>query len=83
MKKTYIVLLVLVFALAVAFVSIQAKGSGGLESVHAFTPENLELPEGIAIDKSGYMYVSVGPPGFVGGGSSLRSAIPQRLDAMK
>jgi sugar lactone lactonase YvrE len=68
MKKTTVVLLVLLFALAVAFVSIQAKGNGGLESVYAFAPENLELPEGIVIDKSGYMYVSVGPPGFVGGG---------------
>lgn len=68
MKKTYVVLLVLAFALAVAYISIQAKESGGLEVVHSFIAENNELPEGITIDKTGDMFVSVGPPGFVGGG---------------
>ena len=68
MKKTYVVLLVLVFALAVAYISIQAKESGGLEVVHAFIADNNELPEGITIDKTGEMFVSVGPPFFVGGG---------------
>jgi len=38
------------------------------EVVVPFDAENKELPEGIAIDKEGNIYVSLGPPGFVGGG---------------
>ena len=38
------------------------------EVVAAFNAENLELPEGIAVDNAGNIYVSLGPPGFVGGG---------------
>ncbi len=68
MKKAFVVLAVLVFAFAVAYIGIQAKANGQLEAVYSFTAENKELPEGITIDKTGNMYVSLGPPFFVGGG---------------
>ena len=68
MKKAYVVLAVLVFALAVAYVGIQAKANDPLEAVKSFNAENNELPEGLTIDKAGNMYVSLGPPFFVGGG---------------
>ena len=38
------------------------------EVVASFDAERGELPEGIAIDNDGNIYVSLGPPGFVGGG---------------
>ena len=68
MKKAYVVLAVLVFAFAVAYVGIQAKSNGQLEAVKYFNPEMGELPEGITIDKAGNMYISLGPPFFAGGG---------------
>ena len=68
MKKAYVVSAVLVFAFAVAYVGIQAKASSQLEAMTSFNAENKELPEGITIDKTGNMYVSLGPPFFVGGG---------------
>jgi len=68
MKKGYVVLIVLIFAFAVAYVGIQAKGNGQLEMVKSFNADKGELPEGITIDKPGNMYVSLGPPFFVGGG---------------
>ena len=68
MKKVYVVLAVLVFSFAVAYVGIQAKANGQLEVIRSFNVENKELPEGITIDKTGNMYVSLGPPFFLGGG---------------
>jgi sugar lactone lactonase YvrE len=38
------------------------------EVVNSFDASRSELPEGIAIDKAGNIYVSLGPPLFVGGG---------------
>ncbi|MCP4544450.1 MAG: hypothetical protein GY832_45645, partial [Chloroflexi bacterium] len=38
------------------------------EVVNSFDASRGELPEGIAIDKTGNIYVSLGPPLFVGGG---------------
>jgi len=68
MKKIYVILIVLIFALTVAYIGIQAKGNGQLEAVKSFNAEGGQLPEGLTIDKTGNMYVSLGPPGFVGGG---------------
>jgi len=67
MKKAYVILAVLVFALAIAYVGAQAKTDGQLEAVQSFEAGNKELPEGITIDKAGYIYVSLGPPLFAGG----------------
>ncbi len=39
-----------------------------VEVVELFDASRSELPEGIAIDKAGNIYVSLGPPLFVGGG---------------
>lgn len=68
MKKGYVILIVLIFASAIAYVGIQASDNAQLELVASFNAEKGELPEGITIDKSGNMYVSLGPPFFVGGG---------------
>ena len=38
------------------------------EVVASFNAENKELPEGIAIDNAGNIYVSLGPPAFAGAG---------------
>jgi sugar lactone lactonase YvrE len=46
----------------------QAKAMGQVEVVTTFDAANGELPEGVAIDKPGNFYVSLGPPFFVGGG---------------
>ncbi|MGD8751913.1 MAG: hypothetical protein PVG14_10850 [Anaerolineales bacterium] len=68
MKKGYVILIVLIFAFAIAYVGIQANENTQLEVVTSFNAENGELPEGITIDKPGNIYVSLGPPFFVGGG---------------
>jgi len=68
MKKVFLVLAVLVFTFAVAYIGIQAKANGQLEAVRSFNVDNNELPEGLTIDKAGNMYVSLGPPFFAGGG---------------
>jgi sugar lactone lactonase YvrE len=68
MKKAFAIFAVLVFAFAVAYIGTQAKTNGQLEAVYSFNAENKELPEGITIDKTGNMYVSLGPPLFAGGG---------------
>ncbi len=48
--------------------NVEIGTAEGPEVVASFNAENKELPEGIAIDKDGNIYVSLGPPGFVGGG---------------
>lgn len=45
-----------------------AAASSHLQVDYLFDPGRLEYPEGVAIDKVGNMYVSLGPPGFLGGG---------------
>jgi sugar lactone lactonase YvrE len=45
-----------------------AAASEHLQVEYAFNPGNLEFPEGITVDKVGNWYVSLGPPGFLGGG---------------
>jgi sugar lactone lactonase YvrE len=68
MKKGYVVLIVLIFAFAVSYVGIQAQRDHQPEVVIFFDAAKGELPEGVAIDKPGNIYVSLGPPFFVGGG---------------
>lgn len=68
MKKGYVFLIVLIFAFAIAYVEIQANGDAQIEVVKSFNAEKGELPEGMTIYKAGNMYVSLGPPFFVGGG---------------
>ena len=46
----------------------QAKAMGHVEVVTVFDSAKGELPEGVAIDKSGNIYATLGPPFFVGGG---------------
>jgi len=46
----------------------QVNAMGEVEVVTTFDPAKGELPEGIAVDKVGNIYASVGPPFFVGGG---------------
>jgi sugar lactone lactonase YvrE len=53
---------------AILFAVIQTSASGEVEVVKAFEDSPSHLPEGITIDKAGKIYVSLGPPFFVGGG---------------
>lgn len=46
----------------------QANAIADVDVVTSFDAARGELPEGIAIDKMGNIYASVGPPFFVGGG---------------
>lgn len=57
----------IIMLLMLIFSSVAAADSH-LQFDHAFNPNRLEYPEGIAIDKTGNMYVSLGPPFFLGGG---------------
>jgi sugar lactone lactonase YvrE len=61
---------VLICLVVVSIVFVQANDNGQVEVVRSFTDTETrrELPEGIAIDKAGNLYVSLGPPSFVGGG---------------
>ena len=67
----------LILSIAIALICLgvivtacsQARASGQVEVVKSFDGDNLELPEGIAIDKTGNMFVSLGLPGFAGGTS--------------
>jgi sugar lactone lactonase YvrE len=45
-----------------------ADTSGPVEVVASFDASQGHLPEGVALDKSGNIYASLGPPFFVGGG---------------
>ncbi len=45
-----------------------AAASSHLQVDYLFDPGRLEYPEGVIIDKVGNKYVSLGPPGFLGGG---------------
>lgn len=45
-----------------------AAASSHLRVEHSFVAGNLEFPEGIAIDKVGNKYVSLGPPFWFGTG---------------
>ncbi len=65
------------FGIAIALICLgaivtacsQGSANGKVEVVKSFEGANLELPEGITIDKTGNMYVSLGLPGFAGGTS--------------
>lgn len=46
----------------------QANAVAEIEVVASFDAASGELPEGVAVDKVGNIYASVGPPVFVGGG---------------
>jgi sugar lactone lactonase YvrE len=67
-KKSYVILIVLILAFASAYIINQAKASGHVGVVMSFDAAKGELPEGVAIDKPGNIYASLGPPFFVGGG---------------
>ena len=66
--RDYIVITLICLGAIVAACS-QGSASGEVEVVKSFEGANLELPEGITIDKTGNMYVSLGLPGFAGGTS--------------
>jgi sugar lactone lactonase YvrE len=69
MKTKYTgIAIALISLVAIVTVTIQARASGHVEVVRSFEAANDELPEGITIDKTGNMYVSLGPPFFIGGG---------------
>ncbi len=66
--KYFGIAMVLISMFAIITVSNQVRASGHVEVVTSFNRTNGELPEGIIIDKVGNIYVTMGPPFFVGGG---------------
>lgn len=68
-KVVYVmVITVLISVVAASILAGQTQAEGSVEVVKSFDSAKNELPEGIAIDKVGNIYVSLGPPIFVGGG---------------
>jgi sugar lactone lactonase YvrE len=68
-KVVYVVAIVALVGVAAASIwATQTQAEGAVEVVKAFDNAKSELPEGIAMDKAGNLYVSLGPPIFVGGG---------------
>lgn len=69
MKKGYVIVVILIITLTITYLGIQARQEDHqVEVVTSFDATKGELPEGVAIDKPGNIYVSLGPPFFVGGG---------------
>lgn len=72
--------MMLVAAAAIAASSAVATGVSAdhsVEVVRAFVESPAHLPEGVTVDKSGNLYVSLGPPFFVGGGyGEIRQIAP-------
>jgi sugar lactone lactonase YvrE len=65
----YLIIVIALICLAVIITfGLQANASELVEVVKSFDTSRGELPEGITIDKSGNIYVTLGPPFFVGGG---------------
>lgn len=61
--------LILVVGLVVIFATnFPGQATGHVEVVTSFSRDEGELPEGVAVDKVGNIYASLGPPFFVGGG---------------
>lgn len=69
-KQTILItaLLLLLAAATAVTIGIQASANGQVEVVKAFDESPNHLPEGISLDKPGNIFVSLGPPFFVGGG---------------
>ena len=67
--KYFGIAIVLICLGAIVTACSQASASGEVEVVKSFDGSLGELPEGIAIDKTGNIYVSLGLPGFAGGTS--------------
>jgi sugar lactone lactonase YvrE len=63
---TAVAALIAVVALAAA--GTTAGASSHVSLVKAFDSDRGELPEGVTLDKSGNIYVTLGAPGFAGGG---------------
>lgn len=62
------VLIVLITLVVLIGTGIMAGATGQISVVKAFDRSRGELPEGITIDKPGNIYVTLGAPGFAGGG---------------
>lgn len=68
MRKYIILIISLLFLVAITAIGIQASTNRQVELVTAFDDSPNHLPEGVILDKTGNIFVSLGPPFFVGGG---------------
>ncbi len=66
MPKSVFTLIMIFLLIMITALTLQADNH--IEVVHTFDESPAHLPEGIAMDSDGNMYVSLGPPFFVGGG---------------
>lgn len=69
-RKKYLIYVVVLMCMGVILSACNQEGATGeIEVVKSFNALNMEFPEGIAIDKEGDIFVSLGLPGFAGGTS--------------
>lgn len=68
MRRRFVLTAGVLFLLMGVATGVPATTHGPVEVVASFDASLGELPEGVALDKPGNIYVSLGPPFFVGGG---------------
>ena len=73
-KKTFITLMVLLCLTLFFGLVLEVAGAGHVTTVVSFDPSLGEFPEGIAVDKTGNIYVGLGPP--AGGFGQIRKITP-------
>lgn len=68
MRRQFVLVAAVLCLLMGIATGVPASTHGPVEVVASFDSSLGELPEGVALDKPGHAYVSLGPPFFVGGG---------------
>jgi len=68
LRRSVVIMTCLLFIVVAPAAGVGASSYGSVEVVAAFDASQGHLPEGVALDKPGNIYVSLGPPFFVGGG---------------
>jgi sugar lactone lactonase YvrE len=83
MRRRIFITTVIVILCAIAAMSLPVMANGPVEVLRAFDESPNYLPEGIAIDKQGNIFVGLGPPFFVGGGyGALRQIAPDGTETV-
>jgi len=68
MNKRNIMIIGLILVVAIATITMLVLANGQVTVMKSFEESPDHLPEGIALDQSGNLFVGLGPPFFVGGG---------------
>jgi sugar lactone lactonase YvrE len=73
-KKTFVILTGLLCLTLFFGLALEVAGAGHVTTVVSFNPSWGEFPEGVAVDKTGNIFVGLGPPG--GGFGQIRKITP-------